>query len=48
MMKMQEEKEIELLAQTNTTIADLQKTIKEKQEQIDIVRKLTSMEIKIG
>jgi hypothetical protein len=46
--KRQEEMELNELAKTNPTIADLQKQIKEKKEQIDIVRKLTSMEIKIG
>ena len=46
--KMREEKEIEQLAQTNPTIADLQKQIKEKQEQIRIVRNLTEIEVKIA
>jgi hypothetical protein len=46
--KIREEEEIKNLCLTNPTIADLQKQILEKKEQIDIVRKLTSMEIKIG
>jgi hypothetical protein len=46
--KMREENEIEELAKTNPTIADLQKQIKEKQEQIRIVRNLTEIEVKIA
>lgn len=46
--KQQEEQEIEQLAKTNPTIADLQKQIKEKQEQIRIVRNLTEVEVKIA
>lgn len=46
--KMREEKEIEILAQTNPTIADLQRQIKEKQEQIRIVRNLTEIEVRIA
>lgn len=46
--KRQEEMELNELAKTNPTIADLQKQIKEKKEQIDIVRALTAIEVKIG
>ena len=46
--KMQEERDLEQLAQINPTVADLVKTIKEKQEQIRIVRNLTEIEVKIA
>lgn len=46
--KRAEEMELNELAKTNPTIADLQKQIKEKKEQIDIVRALTAIEVKIG
>ena len=45
--KRQEELEIQALAETNTTISDLVNQIKEKQEQIRIVKTLIKEEEKI-
>ena len=43
--KRDEEKELEELAQTNPTIRDLLETIKQKEEQITIVRTLIKQEV---
>ena len=43
--KRDEEKELEALAQTNPTIRDLLDTIKQKEEQITIVRTLIKQEV---
>ena len=45
--KRDEEKELEELAQTNPTIRDLLETIKQKEEQITIVRTLIKKEVSI-
>jgi len=45
--KRDEEFELEALAQTNSTIKDLVNTIKQKQEQISIVRTLIKKEVTV-
>ena len=45
--KRDEEKELEELAQTNPTIRDLLDTIKQKEEQITIVRTLIKKEVSV-
>jgi hypothetical protein len=45
--KRQEELELEVLANSNPTIKDLMETIKQKQEQISIVRTLIKKEVSV-
>jgi hypothetical protein len=45
--KQQEELELEALAETNATIKDLMETIKQKQEQISIVKALIKKEVTV-
>jgi hypothetical protein len=46
--KRDEEYQLQELAKTNPTIADLLDQIKEKQEQIRVVRNLTELEVKVA